>query len=281
MVIEPNTPIELKSKLSKRSVILFGAGGLGLKIAKYCSSTDIEIVGFADSHATGMVEGYEIYSPQKLVEEFPDAHIIISSNIFHDEIKNKLLDLGFSEQQLFSYKLFIKNEITWNDLEKTASWNRMKIRVKEISTWIDEHDNSVIDYGAGEMFLKTLLANNVKYTPIDYIKRNEETMLVDLNDGLFPDIQSDVTVLSGILEFLTSTNKLLEHVCKRTKRKLILSYMTLDKFSNINDRRASAYINDYTEKDLIEKIEKHGFTLKVKRIDPSHHVNTLYLFNKS
>lgn len=287
MFMQPKDPHEIKIQLTKRPLVLFGMGGMGKKIKEYCEDHDIPIACFVDNNTEKQTigrDGQKILSPQKMQESYPDANILISSPIFFDEIKKQLKKLGFSEEQIFSYTLFIPDKVTWLDLEKKADWERMRIRVKDIFKWIDQDVCSVVDYGAGEMFLKKLLqtipGRNVQYYPIDYIQRSEETIVCDLNEGKFPSIYADIAVLSGILEFLTTADLLLHHVGVTTKYKIILSYITLEKFSNLDGRRASAYVNNFTEQKIIDLLAQNCFILKDKHLDPSHDINTLFLFEK-
>ncbi|GMX66216.1 hypothetical protein Elgi_54880 [Paenibacillus elgii] len=281
MRIQPTCPEKLKALLAERSLVLFGAGSLGIDIAEYCDSQGIPVDCFADNNVAGKKVSKNILSPQQMKDEYPNANIVVSSNIFFDEIKLQLVTLGYPEEQILSYKLFLPEEVTWKDLDGTAEWERMRIRVKKMSEWIDEGVRSVVDYGAGEMYLKTLLPPEVKYFPVDYIRRSEETILCDLNAGNFPNISADITVLSGVLELLTSAESLLRHVCATTAHRILLTYMTLEKFSGIDGRRASAYVNDFTEYHIVDLLARQGFVLKAKSSDPGHDVNTLFLFEKS
>lgn len=287
MFMQPKDPHELKLQLSKHPLVLFGTGGMGEKIKAYCEEHKIPIACFVDNNTEKQESGWndrKVLSPQEMKEIYPSANILISSAIFFDEIKKQLEFLGFPENQILSYTLFIPDEITWLDLEKKADWERMRIRIKDIFKWIDEGVRSVIDYGAGEMFLKNLLhtlsARSVQYYPIDYIRRSDETIVCDLNAGKFPSIYADVAVLSGILEFLTTTESLLRHVSATTGHKIILSYITIEKFPNLAGRRASAYVNNFTEQKIIDLLTQNGFTLKAIHSDPSHDINTLFLFEK-
>ncbi|MBP2662124.1 MAG: hypothetical protein H6Q71_72 [Firmicutes bacterium] len=287
MFMQPEDPHGLKSQLTKRPLVLFGMGGMGGKIKAFCEENNIPIACFVDNNTEKQESGQsggKVLSPQEMKETYPNANILISSAIFFDEIKKQLEFLGFPEDQILSYTLFIPDEITWLDLEKKANWARMRIRVKNISEWIDENDRSVVDYGAGEMFLKNLIhttsPGGVQYYPIDYIRRSEETILCDLNARKFPRIYADVAVLSGILEFLTTIESLLRHVCATTGHKIILSYITLEKFPNLDGRRASAYVNNFTEQKIIDLLAQNGFILKAAHPDPSHDINTLFLFEK-
>jgi hypothetical protein len=285
MLIQPKQPEALKACLAERPLVLFGAGGMGLKIAEYCAFHGIPVTCFADNGKangqTGRPADRSVIPPEKLKIDYPNANIVISSNIYFDEIKQQLETLGFPEERILSYKLFLPDEVTWLDLDSTADWDRMRTRVRKLSEWIDGSIRSIVDYGAGEMFLKTMLSPETKYYPVDYIRRSEETILCDLNSGNFPDIHTDASVLSGVLEFLTTAESLLRHVCATTGHRILLTYMTREKFPGSEDRRASAYVNDFTENQIIELLDRHGFTLKAKSADPSHDVDTMFLFEKT
>lgn len=159
MFMQPKDPQGLNLQLIKRPLVLFGMGGMGAKIKEYCDEHDLSIACFVDNNTEKQQSGQDgqrIFSPQAMCELYPNANIIISSAIYYDEIKQQLMSLGFSEEQIFSYMLFIPDEVSWSDLEEKADWERMRKRVKCISQWIPKDVRSVVDYGAGEMFLKTL-----------------------------------------------------------------------------------------------------------------------------
>ena len=284
MLILPKDPEGLKLRLTERPLALFGMGGMGAKIIAYCDAHHIPIACFVDNHTEKQEHGQngrKVFSPQEMRAAYPNANVLISSAVFFHEIKQQLEDLGVSEHQILSYTLFTAENVTWSALDKNADWKRMRIRNRDVATWLDENVHSVIDYGAGEMFLKTLLPPNcVEYYPIDYIRRSDETIVCDLNAGDFPDISADVAVLTGILEFLTTCESLLRHVAATTKQKIILSYMTLERFPDIEGRRASAYVSHFTEREVIDMLAQNGFALKDQHPDPSHEVNRLFLFEK-
>ena len=119
------------------------------------------------------------------------------------------------------------------------------------------------------------------YYPVDYIKRFEETIICDLNSGIFPNLEVDVAVFNGVLEFLTTSEELLLYSCARAKRKVILSYMTVDRFPNSEARRTSGYVSDLSEKQIIAILGRCGFSLTQKQPDPLDSTDTIYLFEKT
>jgi hypothetical protein len=271
---------ELKSQLTKRPLALFGLGFMGGKIAEYCEANGIPIACYVDNNPH-IPSSKTIISPLEMKECFPTAYVIISSVNFFDEVKNQVLSLGYIPEQIISYELFFPDNFKWEEIDGYANWDKMQIRVREYLPWIDDNDRSVIDYGAGEgEFLKTLLKPGVKYFPVDFIRRSDETILCDLNSGKFPDIHADTAFLSSMLMLLTSAEALIQHVCKTAKRKIITSYTTTDLTPNITTRRKAMMVNDFSEKEFISMFTDKGFELKETLYNPALLYETLFLFGK-
>lgn len=281
MVIKVENLEELKRKLTSKRLVLYGMGTIGMEIARWCDSQQIEYV-FADRNILEKqnLTGKPVVAPEDLKSDYMDANIIVSTNIYFDEIKSILLKNGFSEDQILSYALFVPQNIVWSDLEDNINWSLMRPSVELFSQWINENIKSVIDYGAGQMYLKDFIRPEVKYYPIDYMKRFDETIVCDLNTGHFPDLRTDAAVFNGVLEFLTTAKELINHACNRTAYMMIISYMTADKFPNINARRASGYVSDLTEAQILQLLGENGFRLTKKKSDPLDSTDTIYLFEK-
>lgn len=281
MIVKVENPEALRKRLAEKRLVLYGMGTLGMKIAGWLDSQRLSYV-FADKKAGEKKETTKktVVLPEELSRNYPDANIVISTNLYFEEVKEGLLKDGFLEEQILPYTLFVPQNVVWSDLEDNIDWERMRPSVELFSGWIAEDAESVIDYGAGQMYVRTFLKPQVKYYPIDYMKRFEETIVCDLNTGKFPEFCTDVAVLNGVLEFLTSAEELMRHVCEKTKRQIILSYMVLDDFSDIGARRASGYVSDLTEEKIIRAITEGGFRLVKKDADPLNAADRIYLFER-
>lgn len=281
MIINPQNPIQLIHQLQSAPLVLYGMGGAGLRIARWCDQNKIDYI-FADKDADKKQKDTDktVVLPKVLQEKYSNANIVISSIIYQEEITKELLKLGVNTERILSYKLFMPQNIVWSDLDDNIDWDLMRFRVEMFSEWITEDIRSVADYGAGKMFLQEYLAPDVKYFPIDYIRRNEQTILCDLNVGDFPKIQADATVCSGVLEFICTAEKLLEHVCDNTSKIVILSYLTIDRFPDISGRRASAYISDLSDKQIVDLMLEKDFVLAKKIPDPINNACTVYMFKQ-
>ena len=282
MVIKVENLEELKQQLIKKQLVLYGMGTIGMTIAQWLDQQEISYV-FADRKALEKQPSVDktVITPETVICSYKDANIIIATNVYFEEIKALLLKNGFSETQILSYALFVPQNIVWADLEDTINWELMRPSVELFSNWLDDEECSVADYGAGQMYLKAFLKPNVSYYPVDYIKRFEETIICDLNSGIFPNLEVDVAVFNGVLEFLTTSEELLLYSCARAKRKVILSYMTVDRFPNSEARRTSGYVSDLSEKQIIAILGRCGFSLTQKQPDPLDSTDTIYLFEKT
>lgn len=279
MIIRPENLEQLLARLRSAPLVLYGMGGAGLRIAQWCDENQIDYV-FSDRDAEAKRESTSktVIPPQHLKEQYPNANVVISSIIYYEEIFQTLLELGIEKERIISYKVFMPQNILWSDLDDNIDWDLMHFRVEMFSKWITADIHSVVDYGAGKMYLQKYLVPDVKYYPVDYIRRNERTILCDLNQGVFPDIRSDAAICSGVLEFIYTAGQLLTHVCEHTAKMIILSYLGVDDFPDVDGRRASAYVSDLSERQIIALMESKGFELDKKVPDPVNHACKVYMF---
>ena len=279
MTVRVENPQGLKTVLTRRRLVLYGMGTIGMEISRWLDQQGIRYI-FADKDAQEKQRavGKPVISPQVVTSQYQDANIVIATNIYFDEIKALLLEHGFSEEQIISYAVFIPSNTVWADLEDSIDWSLMRPSVELFSQWLDADDRSVADYGAGQMYLKTFLPQDAAYFPVDYLQRFAETIVCDLNTGSFPDLDVDVSVLNGVLEFLVTAEALLLHACRKSGKKVILSYMTKDRFPNQDARRASGYVSDLTEKRILHIMNTCGFRLAKREPDPLDATDTIYLF---
>lgn len=282
MIVKVENPKEVCSRLQKKPLVLYGMGTLGMKIAGWLDEQGISYI-FADKKADERQEltKKQVIFPEQIKSCYKEANIVISTNLYFDEVKNSLIEDGFSEEQILSYTLFVPQNVVWTDLEDNIDWQLMRPSVEVFTKWIPDDVKSVADYGAGQMYVREFLKPQVEYYPIDYMKRFEETIVCDLNTRRFPNIKAEVSVLNGVLEFLTTAEALMEHVVKNTSRQVIVSYMTLNRFSNIGARRASGYVSDLTEQQIVNAFVSGGFVLQKRVSDPLDATDTIYLFEKA
>lgn len=287
MIIKPENPEKLVNLLKSKPLILYGMGDTGIRISKWCDEQDIDYL-FADKHALELQEtfGKNVLTQQSVVNEHTDANIVVSSIVYNKEITEELLQLGIEKERIFPYSLFMPDETTWIELENNnlAGWKLMHKRCEMISEWgwIPKDVKTVVDYGAGQKFIKEYLPVSAAYYPVDYIDRGDHTIICDFNKSEFPNIHSEVSVCNGVLMYIEPADRLVSHICEHTKHAIIFSYITLEGFSDINARRRTGMCNEFTEQQIVDMFFSYNFELKDRKYDTAGNTTiTFYLFQKS
>lgn len=124
-----------------------------------------------------------------------------------------------------------RQAVNWKQKEQVLGLEQVKwhCRMAAMYEFLNNNDRSIIDLGAGNMYLKRLLPDEIEYYPVDYQKRFSETIVCDFNKYEFPDIYADVIVCAGILEYIDNPEWFLEQVTIHC-RKVLLSYQGREKF---------------------------------------------------
>lgn len=122
----------------------------------------------------------------------------------------------------------------------------------------------VLDIGCGAMDLERVLPEDCTYQPCDLVRRDERTLVCDLNRGEFPDgVQPDVVTMLGVLEYLRDPLDVLRKV-RALDRPLICSYSITDRRPQL-DRASQGWINSYDFASLASLMAQAGFRLKCRQ----------------
>lgn len=182
------------------------------------------------------------------------------------------MDMGFSDDRLLEFPEIIANikdetggGLSWFESEKTYDWTIHREQIRKMSEWIDDNDKSVIDFGAGECYLKGCLKPDVRYIPTDYIARTPDHVVFDFNKDEFPDIKADVCVLNQVLYFPENLESFLKNVFNAANKKVII-YINLmnDGFSENSIVSCHLFTSN---KDIIKIAEMSNFRLIVNEIN--------------
>ena len=144
----------------------------------------------------------------------------------------------------------------WEDSEELLeNWNERTFLIAEMIP-----DNAkIIEFGAGNMILKTYLSSNCKYQGSDIVQRFPEVRLCDLNEGIdFSLNEFDTAVFSGVLEYVYD----IEQVFKQLKNEIntvILSYACSDIVS-VN-RLTMGWLSDYSKNELENVFFRNGYEI--------------------
>ena len=150
-----------------------------------------------------------------------------------------------------------------------------KGRVLIMSSFIPPGTLSVIDLGCGKMWLKEFLPAGCAYIGVDYTYRGENSLVYDLNQYQYPEITADVIFLSGVLEYINDHEWLIKKIATSCKM-AIISYCSTDHFPLLKQRRQLHWVNDLSERDIIDLFSKNQMILKEDTETPSR--NSIFVF---
>lgn len=152
------------------------------------------------------------------------------------------------------------DKVRWQKKENLyTSWEG---RSQLMAEWIPEN-TSVMEFGCGNMHLQKYLPKNCKYTPSDIVKRDQNTIVIDLNKHPLPNISAhDIFFFSGVLEYVYDVENLIKILSKKC-RWLILSYTPCQSKSRneVMWRRSEGWVNDYSLAEFMELLSQNGFHL--------------------
>jgi len=149
--------------------------------------------------------------------------------------------------------MFHKNK-EWKDFEYfDANWEK---RVRLMASFISP-GKSIMDLGCGKMYLKKYLNGNI-YIPVDYKARDEQTIVADFNKKEFPSISSDISFISGCLEYISDYSWFLRQVCSHS-REVIISYCTTDAFPDLKQRKQNNWVNNLSHAEIVQTFADEGF----------------------
>ncbi len=143
----------------------------------------------------------------------------------------------------------------WTNI--TQTWPR---RYREIVKQIHP-GSSILDIGCGTMELKNIIPEGCKYVGLDYIKRDKNTVVCDLNDSKKDLIaitkQFDYSVCSGVLEYIIDADRFVKWI-SGFSRNVILSYYIRENRDSVkvcdND-----WVNNFSLFEIVDLFAAQGF----------------------
>jgi hypothetical protein len=168
-----------------------------------------------------------------------------------------------------------RQDVAWARNERfEESWKK---RIRCMAAYLGAA-RSVIDYGSGPEWLREYLAPEVEYFPCDYTQRCSSTIVCNFNNWEFPCVVADAAFVSGCLEYVVQPEWFIEQIATHSER-VVLSYCTVDENPNRAQRRKQNWVNDLSEKRLIEICAE--FKLRLVQIDRSVPTNTIFVFQRT
>lgn len=120
----------------------------------------------------------------------------------------------------------------------------------------------VLDLGCGTMALRDFLPEGCTYVPADIVKRSEDTHLIELNRGVWPDVTADVVVALGLLEYVFDVRAFMAGA-RRCGAELIFSYSLHAKAgaANTEARLRMGWLSDFSLSEILAAMEAAEGTL--------------------
>lgn len=161
----------------------------------------------------------------------------------------------------------------WTQLDVTVS-KKWLPRAKIAAELLTEA-RSVADLGCGQMLLETVLRADQVYIPLDLVRRDSRTIIVDFNSEPIPQINATHFAALGLLEYLYSLEDFLVRL--RTQFKSgVLSFFARHATTEVN-RLSHGWVNHQTEDEFRRLVMDSGFAIRhAVQYQPAH---LLYLLD--
>ncbi len=137
--------------------------------------------------------------------------------------------------------------------EFDETWKR---RIQVMASYI-RGPGRVADFGCGPMWLKSFLPAGNTYLGIDSFRRDEHTLVLDLNRDSLSRIQADIAFLSGILEYIQEIPRFIENLTALPFRQIITSYCTLENFPDLKHRQSLNWVSHESLLTLLPHFLRH------------------------
>ena len=140
----------------------------------------------------------------------------------------------------------------------------------------------LLDLGAGEMHLETLLPEGSVYIPADLEPLDARCLRVDLNEESVPRGSYHVVSLLGVAEYLFDLPRVLREI-RSVSESLLMSYCCVtDRTAEVlAARRKTGWANAYANEELVDLARRLGWGLKQSSVYNEHKgfVQRVFLFH--
>jgi Hypothetical methyltransferase len=145
----------------------------------------------------------------------------------------------------------------WAALEnaEASPWNARAVMAADYL----RGQHAVADFGCGTMNLVCQLHPNQQYIPVDVVARDNRTLVCDLNKEPPPETGATAAAFLGVLEYLYDPLSVL-HQISRQYLVLVVSYCITDAPNSPPNRREHAWVNDFSEVDMLNLFRQAGWT---------------------
>ncbi|MGA2781901.1 MAG: hypothetical protein ABSF13_08280 [Smithella sp.] len=155
-------------------------------------------------------------------------------------------------------KIFYKNKSNKKVISYSAQrWTqdeefdpKWELRNKVIASYIN-CPGIVADFGCGKMTLERYLKPHNVYLPIDFHRRDDRTIIFDVNHDPFPHINAAIAVCSGFLEYVEDIDRFVRGLETCSFKEVIISYCTTEHSPDLKIRQALNWVNHLSIFDIL------------------------------
>lgn len=163
------------------------------------------------------------------------------------------------------------NVALWDNSTLDAGIQLLLDRAKAAARLIPD-GKRILDIGCWDMKLEKVLPAGCTYLPLDFLARDERTIVVNLNKDNLPLIAADFFVGLGVLEYIHDIPKLFCQLSEQFSAGLF-SYYPMER-SPGKDRLATGWVNSLNSTELIALMKAAGF----KKVSVIEYKNTLHFY---
>lgn len=138
---------------------------------------------------------------------------------------------------------------------------------------------SLIDLGCGAMGFKNHIKPEIRYIPADIVKRSDDTILIDLNRGQWPDTQATAAVALGVLEYIYDLDAFFVGL-RQIAPMAVITYHIRTGQSEAHGvaRLKMGWLSDFDLVQIVSAIEAAGWRLVKLHSEPAKQNFAQYYF---
>jgi hypothetical protein len=164
----------------------------------------------------------------------------------------------------------------WAALESDEAepWSKRAALAAEFLQFAD----AVADLGCGTMALERCLRDGTRYVPIDVCRRDDRTIVCDLNVDPVPATGVEAAACLGLLEYLYAVPSFMREV-RGLYPACVASYCVTDAPEPLLPRKSHAWVNDYDRASLTGTFESAGW--RVERCEAVDKAQMIWLLKRA
>ena len=129
----------------------------------------------------------------------------------------------------------------------------------------------ILNVGCGAMALRTAIGGRGHYTPADIVPWTPECLVIDLNQGIFPEGSYDCIAMLEVLEFVHDVASVFGWAAN-TVEQLICSYRFSPRGNSSREtgigRHRRGWVNDFSEDQFHGLLSDAGWRIENRVIEP-------------